>query len=141
MKVENAMSKRLVTARPEMTLREASKIMIKENVSFLVVISNGELYGVISEKDIVRALAEDRNPDTTKISDVCTRKVITVRKDDLLSYAAGLMRRHGIRHLVVVDDNGRPIGVLSIRDLLREAETLKKIEEMTPDQLQDWWFG
>ncbi len=135
------MGRRLVTASPEMSLREALKIMAKEGVSFLVVIKNGELYGVISEKDIVRTLAENKDPDSTRISDVCKRHVVTIGKNELLSHAAKLMREHNIRHLAVVNENGKSVGVLSIRDLLRESETLKKIEEMTPDQLQDWWFS
>ncbi len=141
MKVEYAMSKRLVTISPEVPLREAAQKMIQEKVSFLVVVKDGELYGVLSEKDIVRALAEGKDLPQLKVSDVCTRNVITIRKDELLSKAAKLMREYNIRHLVVVDESGKPVSVLSIRDLLREAETLKKIEEMTPDQLQDWWFG
>ena len=140
-KVRDVMSKRLVTISPKATLKEAAETMIRNGVSFLVVVQDGKLFGVISEKDIVRCIAEGRDVNSTKIEDVCTREVITVRDEDSIQDAAKLMRSHRIRHLVVVDSNKNPVGVLSIRDLVREEATLKKIEELTPEQLEDWWFG
>ncbi len=140
-KVRDVMSKRLVTISPKATLKEAAETMIKNGVSFLVVVQDGKLFGVISEKDIVRCIAEGRDVNSTKIEDVCTREVITVRDEDSIQDAAKLMRSHRIRHLVVVDSNKNLVGVLSIRDLVREEATLKKIEELTPEQLEDWWFG
>ncbi len=141
LKVGDVASKRLITITPSATLKEAAEAMIKNGVSFLVVMQNGNLYGVLSEKDIVRCISEGKDVNTTKVGDVCTREVITVRDDAPLQEAAKLMRKHRIRHLVVVDGTGKPVGVISIRDLVREEATLKKIEALTPDQLEDWWFG
>ncbi|NPA23942.1 MAG: CBS domain-containing protein [Crenarchaeota archaeon] len=140
-KVGDVASKKLITITPSATLREAAETMIKNGVSFLVIMEDSKLYGVISEKDIVRCIAEGRDVNTTRVGEVCTREVITIREDAPLQEAARLMRQHRIRHLVVVDGSGKPIGVISIRDLVREEATLRKIEALTPDQLDDWWFG
>ncbi len=140
-KVSDVASKKLITITPSATLKEAAETMIKNGVSFLVVMENGKLYGVISEKDIVRCIAEGKDVNSTRVGEVCTREVITIKEDAPLQEAAKLMRRHRIRHLVVVDSSGNPVGVISIRDLVREEATLKKIEELTPDQLEEWWFG
>ena len=128
----------LVTVEKDANIREAAKLMEKEDVGFLVVVDkDGNLVGVISERDIARLLAEGADPDNTKVCDVARKNIITVHYKDPVSKAAYLMRKYGIRHLVVVDDNSKPIGVISIRDIVDieiALENLEKIAQLTEEE-------
>ena len=141
MKVRDIMSKPVITINHDSSLRDAARKMSEHGIGFLVVLKNGELYGVISERDIVKVIALGKNPDDVKVGDVCTKTVVTIREDESPSVAAKLMRLNRVRHLVVVDQSLKPVGVLSIRDLVREEKILQKIEAMRPEEFNEWWFG
>ena len=135
LKVKDVMSKPPIVVSPNITLSMAAQEMIRHGVSFLVICKDKRLYGVLSEKDIVKAVSEGLDPCKVKVDDVCTKTVITIREDESLQIAAKLMRINKIRHLVVVDEQLNVVGVLSIRDLLREEKLLQKIEYMRPEGL------
>ncbi len=121
----------LVTVEKNSNIREVAKIMKKEDVGLLVVVDErGNAIGVISERDIAHLLAEDVDPDKTKVGDVAKKNIITIHYRDPISKAAHLMRKHKIRHLVVVDDQNKPIGVVSIRDIVDIEIALKNLEKM-----------
>jgi CBS domain-containing protein len=93
--------------------------MAEQNIGFLVVVENGRMVGVLSERDVVRSLAERGNL-SVKVSDICKRDIITLQADATLEEAAEKMGKHGIRHIVVVNKSGELIGVVSVRDLIQE---------------------
>jgi CBS domain-containing protein len=110
----------LVTAEVTDTLLEAATKMDRQHVGALPVLDDGELVGVLSERDLVKAMAEGAAPDTTSVVDYMTEGAITVRLQDEVSTATRRMREHGIRHLPVVL-SGQVVGMLSIRDLIEPA--------------------
>jgi CBS domain-containing protein len=93
----------------------------------LVTNEEGELSGVLSERDIVAAMASNYTSiDHMPVSDIMTRSVVSVAPQELLVEAVAAMNKHGIRHLVVKEDK-KPVGLISIRDVLRAfAEEVTK---------------
>ncbi len=119
-----------ISVTPDKTVREAAKVMANKGIGFLVVVDSSDprkVVGVLSERDIIRALAS--NKEDAKVEELMTKDVVTVKDTDTLYRAAKLMREHGIRHLVVVNEDGIPVGVLSIRDLTYEEGALKALAE------------
>jgi CBS domain-containing protein len=108
-----------ITISGEATIYDVAKIMAEQKIGFLVVVENGRMVGVLSERDVVRSLAERGNL-SVKVSDICKRDIITLQADATLEEAAEKMGKHGIRHIVVVNKSGELIGVVSVRDLIQE---------------------
>lgn len=117
MSVADAMSGWVVTVKSGMTVREAARIMHEAGVGSVVVIDeSGRLVGLFTEGDLVRVVAEGRDLDSP-IDLHMTREVVSVRPETPILEAGDLMMRLGIRHLPVVDDAGRIVGVVGIRDV------------------------
>jgi CBS domain-containing protein len=113
---------RVITIRPDATLTTAIHRLALERVGALVVSEDGiAISGILSERDIVRALAEDGAgilaPDR-RVRDLMTTGVRTCRPDDTIKAAMGEMTRHRFRHLPVID-GGRLVGLVSIGDVVK----------------------
>ena len=112
---------RIVSVSPTATVRDASKTMAEANVGCTAVMDADRLIGILTERDLVRSvLAKDLDADQVLVSDVMTTDIVSGKPNDDLGSAARQMRRHHIRHLPVVDRDDTLLGILSIRDLLRE---------------------
>lgn len=117
---EQAMTKKPVSISPEKNLSDAGVLMLKEEVGSLVVLEKGKLSGIVTEKDLVRELAKNRrDPAKTKISEVMTRKVETISQDTDLYEVAKMMSKKDIRRMPVVDRNGKFLGLITEKDLLK----------------------
>ncbi len=119
MRLNELVRRKPITISGEATIYDVVKIMAEQNIGFLVVVENGRMIGVLSERDVVRSLAERGNL-SVKVSDICKRDIITLQADATLEEAAEKMGKHGIRHIVVVNKSGELIGVVSVRDLIQE---------------------
>ncbi len=111
------------------SLREAAALLAKHSIGLVVLTEPErprEVAGVLSERDIIRAVASGMDLDGPAES-VATRNVVKVSEVAGVGEAARLMREHKIRHLVVTDRAGGLKGVLSLRDLLGEVHTLRAI--------------
>jgi CBS domain-containing protein len=111
---------RVVTIRPEQTIREALALLAEHNIGALVVVDGPETpVGIVSERDIVRRLARDEHLFDQAISGIMTRDlVIGVPQDDLAAVGHTMTERR-IRHLPVSDDRGRLVGIVSIGDVVK----------------------
>lgn len=118
---------------PIATVFEAIQTMSERHVGALPVIQDERLVGVISERDYARkVILKDKSSKTTRVSEIMTPEVITVDPGQRVEDCIALMKRHHIRHLVVTDE-GRVTGMLSLRDLFTEvideqAETIESLE-------------
>jgi CBS domain-containing protein len=102
----------------EATVLDAALLMNDHKIGALVVIDAGQLVGIISERDMLqRVIVQRRDPGTTLVRDVMTAEVICCRPYTRLDEARGVMKNRRIRHLPVVDDDGRLVGLISIGDL------------------------
>lgn len=108
----------VVTMPPQASVRDAAREMSKLRIGAVVVVENGKLAGIFTERDgLFRVLADGLNPDTTLLEQVMTTNVTTISADKPLLSALHLMQENSFRHLPVVD-GGMPKGMLSIRDAL-----------------------
>lgn len=112
-------SRDLAILSPSSSVRDAVELMSKMNVgSILVVDEEGKPRGIFTERDLVHHLAKGGSLEA-KLGDVMTRRVVTIKEDETVWKAITLMVEHGIRHLPVVDEEGKIRGVISARDALR----------------------
>ena len=129
MKVSDIVTRALLVISSDASVLEASKLMVQNNIGLLVVCDvqdQTKLVGVISERDIIKSIAlGDKLP--AHVDAISTKNVITVKANSDVAEAAKAMNKHGIRHVVVVDDRNIPMGVVSMRDLVGERATLNAI--------------
>jgi CBS domain-containing protein len=110
--------KKLVTAAPETSIDEAAKLMAKRNVGALMIVKDGRLTGIFTERDaLFRVMAKGLDTQTTTLADVMTDAPRTVDPGKTFGYALLIMHENGFRHLPVVE-NGTPIGIVSARNAL-----------------------
>lgn len=107
----------LLTVDPSATLRRAAKVMTERGVGCAVVIENEKVAGIVTERDILRAIAEDQIMDDTKVQDIMTRDVVSGAPGWDILRAAKAMTDGGFRHLLVMEMDD-PVGIVSLRDLL-----------------------
>lgn len=117
MTVGDLMARSMVTVDPRESLTGAAAQMRASRVGSLVVLAGGEITGIITERDLMRAIADGREPGATHVSQYMTQSPRTVEAKRQAAYAAALMVRHGVRHLPVTD-GAQLVGFLSARDLL-----------------------
>ena len=120
----------LVTVSPEATVMEAVRIMSHESIGALAVTEENRLVGMFSERDLMlRVVSERRDPERTHVHDVMTSPVETIHRDSTADDALKVMLEKHIRHLPILDRDGKLCGMISMRSLLHE-----KVVELT-DQL------
>jgi CBS domain-containing protein len=110
-----------VSTHSRATVQEVCQCLKNEGVGAVAVIDEGRLVGIVSERDIVvRVVAPGLDPRTTLASEIMTAQVRTVTEDITTRQALGLMHEGRFRHLPLLDRAGKVIGMLSVRDLLRD---------------------
>jgi CBS domain-containing protein len=117
-KVSDVMSSMLLTVEPGMQLDEAARQMHERNVGAVLVLTSERVSGILTERDVLRAVATG-DVTGTHVAAWMTHDPETIGPDDSTAHAASVMIHGGFRHLPVVDDAGRPVGIVSIRDLMR----------------------
>ena len=115
--VASVMHRSTVSVRPDTTIRQVAETLAREEVGAVVVKGSDGLVGIVSERDLVRALSEGVDPDAERAADVMTFDLLSVESAASIDDVARLMLDGGVRHLPVVDAGG-PVGIVSIRDLL-----------------------
>ena len=103
---------------PDATVFEAIKLMADKNIGALPVVSEGRLVGLFTERDYARKIAlQGKSSRETRVREIFTGVVITVKPHDLVEDCMKLMTEHRVRHLPVVDQ-GNLVGIISIGDLV-----------------------
>jgi CBS domain-containing protein len=123
-KLRDIMSPAPACMVPADTVSAAAKVMKERGISTVLVLSDGQLSGLLTGRDItVRVLAENRDPRTTRIGEICSTDVAGLGPDDHVDQAARLVRERAVRRIPVLQD-GVPVGMVSIGDLaLEKAES------------------
>lgn len=117
--VIDAMTKKLISVVPTTSAFECAKILKKEHLGSVVVKDKGKLLGIVSEQDLVyKIIAKSIEPKKTKISEIMTKKVITISPDKDITDAMLKMSKFNVRRLPIVE-NGKILGMLTMKDVLK----------------------
>ncbi len=122
MKVSEVPPGRMHSVEPAATLADVARQMRTADADSVAVMSGGRLVGIVTEHDLVRAIADGVDPKQARAEVVMSANPATVGQDEEVSVVAMKMMRLGIRHLPVLDSDGQPIGLLSARDLVAALE-------------------
>ena len=137
MRVFDVMTKASVTETPTESLTQAATRMWTQQTGSLIVMDGPRLVGIITERDVMKAVAHGLDPATTPITEIMTAGVLTVSPETPLNEAARHMASRWIRHLPVVED-GQVIGMVSQRDLVGVFAALTSdpdLSELASDEL------
>ena len=124
----------LLTVVPGASLRRAAKVMTDRGVGCAVVVEKEKVAGIVTERDILRAVADDRIMDDAKVEDVMTRDVVSGAPGWEIVRAVKTMTEGGFRHLLVMEMDD-PIGIVSLRDLMDSMVELVQDEDRSTDSV------
>ncbi len=119
------MTREISVISEESSLKEAAQQMQVQRIGSLLVEKNGEFAGIITETDVVRAVAESLDVSQLKVQGLMSSPIISLDKKLSPQYARDLMADRRIRHLAITED-GQIVGVISVRDLLAYFKTVSK---------------
>jgi CBS domain-containing protein len=132
--IKDVMTPNPQTVAADATLADAAREMKQDDVGAVLVRDNGSVSGILTDRDIVvRAIAEGRDPSSTKVSDVASRDVKTLTPDSSVEDAIKIVREQNVRRIPVVDDAGKPQGIVSIGDLAIERDTGSALADISSE--------
>ena len=118
MKVSELPPGDLLSVAPETKITEVTRQMRKADSDSVAVMAEGRLVGIITERDLVKAIADGVDPQKATADVVMTADPATVGADEDVAMVAVKMMRLGVRHLPVVNKAGKPVGLVSARNLV-----------------------
>jgi CBS domain-containing protein len=130
---------RVASIHPDATVFQAALLMDEQKIGALLVMADGRMTGIFTERDILRrVVAQGRDAAATLVRDVMTTEVACCRLHTALDEASGVMKNRRIRHLPVVDENNKLLGLISIGDLNAYQNNT---QEQTIHLLQQYIYG
>jgi CBS domain-containing protein len=120
--VSEIMTAKLRTVRPEATIEEAAQIMADEDIGWLPVVDHhDQLLGALTDRDIaIRAVARGRDKDT-RVDEVMSSGVVAARENQPIAEVAQLMQANQVRRIAIVDEDNKPLGVISLGDVAQRT--------------------
>jgi len=137
MKCNEIMTKEIKACHPESTIKEAVQLMKQLNCGVMPVVDrNNVLQGIITDRDIVfYTVLNDKEPETTYLSEFMTKKVITCHANDNLDTAIHKMSKNQIRRIPIIDDENKLVGLITLGDIAvkshEEHETFEALEHIS----------
>jgi CBS domain-containing protein len=136
--VRDLMNQKPIKVPSSSSLIDAARKMREADVGAIVVEDDGKICGLITDRDIaIRAVAQGRDPNTTRVVDICSKELTTLSPNDDLERAIDMMRKKAIRRVPVVDASNQAVGILSLGDLAMERDprsVLGQISAAPPNQ-------
>ena len=134
MQAREIMSKDPRCVTPDVSAREAARLMKDEDVGVLPVVEadgkDKRLVGMVTDRDIaIRVVAEGRTADDARVRDIMSGNPRSVRENDNVDEVMELMGREQVRRIPVVDDRGAVVGIIAQADVAREARDERKVED------------
>ena len=119
--IQDVMTPNPFLVSTDTSVAEAARLMRQVDVGSLIVLEEGTVCGIVTDRDItIRAVAEERDVRTTPVGDVCSRQPLTLSLGDTIEQAIEVMRANSVRRLPVLDERGRPAGIVSLGDVAIE---------------------
>ncbi len=137
-KVEDFMDKTFITLKPDMDVYKAIDILLDKGVtSAAVTVEDNKIVGILSEKDVLILLTKDHYHQlpSGRVSDFMTKEVVSVLPSTDIFTVAHMCFSHFFRRLIVADEDGRMVGQITRRDLLRVIKRFKKEEKKAPKKV------
>lgn len=126
----------IVAISPDASVGEAAKLLAQHRIGAVMVMDAGKVAGILSERDIVRGLAQAVDVcSTAKVRDLMTAEVFVCHEDDTVEHLMSTMTAKRIRHLPVVDNSGEVVGIVTIGDVVKSRLDETKMEA---DSLRDY---
>lgn len=139
--LSDIMRKKLESIEQTNSVQEAAKKMKDKNVSSLLVVdSDGKPQGLVTERDLVRKVCiKDTSTSTVRNKEIMSSPLITINSTSSPSVAANMMLKNNVRHLLVIDDVNKPIGIITPLDFTRYQEhTADKDKEAIEKVLESY---
>jgi CBS domain-containing protein len=126
MKARELMVKNVITLEKDVSVQDAARMMNENGIGCLVAVDNGEIVGILTERDLLRRVLEVcRNPKETKVSEIMTKNVIVGDPDMQLVEATRLMFENKVKKLPIVEDR-RLVGLITLTDIARATNVDEK---------------
>jgi len=137
MRVQELLKGTVITVRADTGIQEVARKMAEEDIGFLPVVdASGKAIGTVTDRDVVvRLIAKGGDVKNAKVEQVMTKDVVSVRPDEEVQKVAELMKERKISRVLVCDQQGKPLGVISLGDLAERHEegevgrTVKEVKE------------
>jgi CBS domain-containing protein len=130
-KIKDIMTASPITLTADRPVTDAATAMKENGIGDVIVMTDGKMCGLVTDRDIVvRVIAQGREPQTTKLGDVCSRDIESVGPDDDVDRVIDLVRKRSIRRVPVVD-GGKPVGIVSIGDLAMERDQKSALADVS----------
>jgi predicted transcriptional regulator len=123
MQISQIMHEGVISVNINDTVRSVAELMKNEAVGAVPVLDNGKPVGFVTDRDIVVSCVANGHPLTDPISHAMTDEVISVRDTEDVQQATKLMKENHVSRLLVVDQNQKPIGIVSVHDLGEDMES------------------
>jgi len=131
--VKEIMNKKVFTINPQSSLRDAINIMCDNNIGSLVVTKNNKVRGIITERDVMKCVAQGtiEHADEIKISSVMTHYIYFVKPEDKVEKAIEIIRKYKIKKLPVLDNSERLVGIITTTDIVFiQPKIIEKLSEL-----------
>jgi CBS domain-containing protein len=117
MKIRDVMTPAPIGLSPSASVAEAARAMREEGIGDVLVVDAGRLFGIVTDRDIVvRTVAEGLSPETTRLDEICSPKLIVVAPDDDVTEAIRVVSKHAVLRIPVAEGE-TAVGVVSLSDL------------------------
>jgi len=130
MKVKELMVKNVITLRTDTSALEATKLLNKNKIGCLVVIRDGDIEGILTERDLLERVVEKcKNPKDTKVSEIMTKDVIVGQPDMEISEATRIMIKNKVKKLPIIEKS-HLVGIVTVTDIARATDIDKRTIEL-----------
>ncbi|MDB5459750.1 MAG: putative signal transduction protein with domain [Caulobacteraceae bacterium] len=136
MKVSEAMTAQVVTAKPTDSVRSVARIMQQVDTGAVPIFDEGKVVGLVTDRDIVLRIVAEGGDIEGPVSGAMSDHVQSCKEDDNVADAAGQMAHHQLRRLIVTNDAGKLVGILSLGDIAVDYGNKKVgqvLEEISAD--------
>ncbi|MEM5881038.1 MAG: CBS domain-containing protein [Candidatus Aenigmatarchaeota archaeon] len=115
--IRDVMNRVVFTCEPNLTVERAASIMVEKGIGSLIVVENNKLIGVVTNRDIMKAVARGEDLSRLEVKNIMTKKVITISPSNTLEEAVDLMLKFKIKRLPVIDGD-KLVGIVTVSDII-----------------------
>jgi len=136
-KCSDIMTENLVYCSPNDSVMRAAQLMKTEDIGPILIVDNEDnrtLVGIVTDRDLaIKVVAEGRDPNTTRVEEVMSKKLVTCRADDDVDVAINAMAQYQLRRIPVVGENMNLVGIISQADVATRMDAPEKTAEVVKE--------